>query len=515
MKRKLLSILALLCLTVSGAWADDSGSCGTSLTYSYVESTHTLTISGTGEMTKFDLFKTKAPWDGYKASITSVVIESGVTSIGEYAFKQCTSLASVTIPTSVTNIGKSAFEQCSSLTTIDIPASVTTIGNGAFGRTGLTEIDIPASVTTLGSSVFMSCTNLTTVSIPTSVTSIGQSVFYGCSNLKSANLPDNLTSIPSQLFYQCTSLEAITIPASVTSIGSSAFYGCNNASLTSISIPASVTSIESQAFRNCTGLTSIDLPANLTTIGVYAFSGCNNASLTLISIPASVTSIGQSAFRNCSNLGTVTLNSNPTIGTDAFTGIADGAAVTMNLTANSAGGAKWATFYNKLYSFEADANTQVFKAGLSGTSITLYEVTDKIVNAGTGVVLKSTGNPVMTLTTSASSNADSNSLEGVSDAAGQTSDGTMYVLNYKAATGVGFYKLTSGKTLGVGKAYLTYSGAGANGFFGFGETTSINEELRMKNEEFATAPVYDLQGRRVAQPAKGLYIVNGKKVVIK
>ena len=490
MKRKLLSILALLCLTVSSAWADDSGTCGTSLTYSYVESTHTLTISGSGAMTKFDLFKTKAPWDGYKASITSVVIESGVTSIGDYAFNKCTSLASVTIPTSVTNIGKSAFEQCSSLTTIDIPASVESIGNGAFGRTGLTEVTIPASVTTLGTSVFMSCTNLTTVSISADLTSIGMSLFSGCSQLASVN-----------------------IPASVTSIGNSAFSNCSN--LTTISIPASVTSIESQAFRGCTGLTSIDLPANLTTIGVYAFSGCNNASLTSISIPASVTSIGQNAFMNCSNLATVTLNSNPTIGTDAFTGIADGAAVTMNLTANSAGGAKWATFYNKLYSFEADANTQVFKAGLSGTSITLYEVTDKIVNAGTGVVLKSTGNPVMTLTTSASSNADSNSLEGVSDAAGQTSDGTMYVLNYKAATGVGFYKLTSGKTLGVGKAYLTYSGAGANGFFGFGETTSINEELRMKNEEFATAPVYDLQGRRVAQPAKGLYIVNGKKVVIK
>ncbi len=491
MKRKLLSILALLCLTVSSAWADDSGTCGTSLTYSYVESTHTLTISGTGEMTKFDLFKTKAPWDGYKTSITSVLIGSGVTSIGEYAFNQCTSLASVTInSTSLTSIGRSAFASCSSLTTIDIPASVTTIGNGAFGSSGLTEVTIPASVTTLGTAVFTSCTSLTTVSISADLTSIGMHFFSGCSKLASVN-----------------------IPASVTSIDGAAFYNCAN--LTSITIPASVTSIGSQAFRNCTGLTSIDLPANLTTIGVYAFYGCNNASLTSISIPASVTSIGQNAFMNCSNLASVTLNSNPAMGANVFNGIADGATVTMNLTANSAGGAKWATFYNKLYSFEADANTQVFKAGLSGTSITLYEVTDKIVNAGTGVVLKSTGNPVMTLTTSASSNADSNSLEGVSDAAGQTSDGTMYVLNYKAATGVGFYKLTSGKTLGVGKAYLTYSGAGANGFFGFGETTSINEELRMKNEEFATAPVYDLQGRRVAQPAKGLYIVNGKKVVIK
>ena len=496
MRRKLLSILALLCLTVTSAWADDSGACGTSLTYSYVESTHTLTISGSGAMTNFNLYMKKAPWDGYKASITSVVIESGVTSIGDYAFNQCTSLASVTIPTGVTSIGRSAFEQCSNLTTIDIPASVTTIGNGAFGRTGLTEITIPASVT-----------------------SIGQSVFSGCSNLKSANLPDNLTSIPSQLFYQCTSLEAITIPASVTSIGSSAFYGCNNASLTSINIPASVTSIGSQAFRNCTGLTSIDLPANLTTIDSYAFMGCNNASLTSISIPASVTSIGQNAFKNCSNLATVTLNSNPTIGTDAFTGIADGAAVTMNLTANAADGAYWMTFYNQNYNFQADANTQVFKAALSGTTLTLTKLTtDQTVTKNNAVILKSTASPiVMTLESTASSNDfTSNSLQGVSTAAGLTAadPSTTFVLN-NGTQGVGFYKLTSGKTLGVGKAYLTYSGGGAaatRGFFGFDETTGIEMSTVEVND--ADVVVYDLQGRRVLNPTKGLYIVNGKKVFI-
>jgi len=492
MRRKLLSILALLCLTVSGAWADDSGSCGTSLTYSYVESTHTLTISGSGAMTKFDLFKTKAPWDGYKASITSVVIESGVTSIGEYAFKQCTSLASVTIPTSVTNIGKSAFEQCSSLTTIDIPTSVTTIGNGAFDSTGLTEITIPASVTTLGTSVFTSCTSLTTVSISADLTSIGMSLFRGCIKLASVN-----------------------IPASVTSIEGSAFYGCSN--LTSITIPAGVTSIGSQAFRNCTGLTSIDLPDNLTTIDVYAFYGCNNASLTSISIPASVTSIGQNAFKNCSNLATVTLNSNPTIGTDAFTGIADGAAVTMNLTANSAGGAFWMTFYNQNYDFEADANTQIFKAALTGTKLELTELTtDKIVPKDKPVILKSTAGPiVMTKTTTASSNDFSgNSLKGVSAAAGLTAadPSTTFVLN-NGTDGVGFYRLATGKTLGVGKAYLTYDGALAPEFLGFGETTSISEIEKMRNVENET--FYDLQGRRVAQPTKGLYIVNGKKVVIK
>lgn len=255
-------------------------------------------------------------------------------------------------------------------------------------------------------------------------------------------------------------------------------------------------------------ITSIVIGEGVTTIADDAFASCVNVAS--VSIPNSVTSIGQAAFYGCSSLATATLNSNPFIDEDAFP---SGATVTMNLTANTAGDAKWMTFYNKLYSFEADENTQVFKARLSDTSITLYEVTDKIVNAGTAVVLKSTGNPVMTLTTSASSNTDSNSLEGVSDAEGTTSDGTMYVLNYKEGTGVGFYKLKSGKTLGVGKAYLTYSGSDAPSFLGFGETTGIQTiEHSPLNIDH---PIYDLQGRRVAQPTKGLYIVNGKKVVIK
>ena len=471
---------------------DASGDCGTGVTYSLTED-GVMTISGSGAMAKYDPFMTKAPWDGNKASITSVVIESGVTSIGEYAFNQCANLASVTIPTGVTSIGKSAFSGCSSLTTITIPASVTTIGNGAFGSTGLTEVTIPASVTTLGTSVFTSCTSLTTVSISADLTSIGMSLFSGCSQLASVN-----------------------IPASVTSIDGSAFYNCSN--LTSISIPAGVTSIGTSAFRNCTGLTSIDLPANLTTIGVYAFYGCNNASLTSISIPASVTSIGQNAFKNCSNLATVTLNSNPTIGTDAFTGIADGVAVTMNLTANAAGGANWLTFYNQNYDFTADANTQVFKAALSEDKLTLTElITDQIVTKNNAVILKSTASPiVMTLTSTASGNDfSSNSLEGVSDAAGLTAanPSTTYVLNYKESTGVGFYKLASGKTLGVGKAYLTYSGSGAPSFLGFDETTGMND-VRCKTED-VRGEYYNLNGQRVAQPTKGLYIVNGKKVVIK
>ena len=121
----------------------------------------------------------------------------------------------------------------------------------------------------------------------------------------------------------------------------------------------------------------------------------------------------------------------------------------------------------------------------------------------------------MTLVTSKSSNDfNGNSLKGVATAAGLTAanPSTTYVLN-NGTQGVGFYRLQSGKTLGVGKAYLTYSGSSAPSFLGFDETTGIkaidNGQLTIDNE------VYDLQGRRVTQPTKGLYIVNGKKVIIK
>ena len=138
------------------------------------------------------------------------------------------------------------------------------------------------------------------------------------------------------------------------------------------------------------------------------------------------------------------------------------------------------------------------------------------MNADNAVILKSTaGTITMTLTSTASGNDfDGNSLEGVWDEAGLTAadPSTTFVLN-NGTQGVGFYRLATGKTLGVGKAYLTYDGALAPEFLGFGETTAISTIEKMRNVENET--FYDLQGRRVAQPTKGLYIVNGKKVVIK
>ena len=353
--------------------------------------------------------------------------------------------------------------------------------------------------------------DITSVVIENGVSSIGTLAFYQCENLASVSIPASVTSIGESAFHACgTSATALTVTfatgSELTTIGESAFEG---AKLTSITIPAGVTTIGYKAFTGCESLASVSIPASVTTIGSSAFENCS--SLATIDIPASVTSIGGTAFRGCDDHATITLHSNPFIDDSAFP---NNATVTMNLTAHEGETNEyWTTFYNMNYSFQADVNTQVFKVERNGIDLTMHEIGEGIVNSGTAVVLKTKGgNPVMTKTTSGSSNTEPNTLDYVSDPNGMQANGYMYVLS-KGSQGVGFYKLADGNTLGVGKAYLFYTGSNAREFLGFGDTTGIND-VRCQKED-VRGEYYDLQGRRVSQPTKGLYIVNGKKVVIK
>ena len=185
----------------------------------------------------------------------------------------------------------------------------------------------------------------------------------------------------------------------------------------------------------------------------------------------------------------------------------------FNVTANEgASGEYWSTFYNATQGFTADENTTVFQAALSGSSLTLTEVPNREIPATKAVILKSSSATITLTPSSTTETLEGNELQGT--ATSITNPGNAYVLNKTETNGVGFYKLSSTGTIGANKAYLTYSGASlTRSFFGFDETTGI--EMPTAEVIDADAVVYDLQGRRVAQPTKGLYIVNGKKVIIK
>ncbi len=148
----------------------------------------TLNISGTGAMKNYGYSNNRSPvfWN---TDVTSIVIEEGVTSIGNNAFYDCTSLTSVTIPGNVESIGESAFYYCDNLTDVTLQDGVKSIGDAAFiWCNNLTNIVLPNSVTSIGYYAFKDCTSLTSITIPDSVTSIGNDAFYNCSSLKTISL---------------------------------------------------------------------------------------------------------------------------------------------------------------------------------------------------------------------------------------------------------------------------------------------------------------------------------------
>jgi len=331
----LTMLLSIVSVVDFSAYADvQTGSCGDNVTYSLDTETGVLTISGTGDMYSYGPFYENT-------NIKSVIIENGVTSIGDGVFQGCTSLRSVTIPDSVTSIGDDAFYGCyftsenfvnNSNVELDDSSKPTIVDTDAGGfcikdnelvnmrpTYAIGEITIPDSVTSISDYAFNDCTSLTSVTIPDSVTSIDDWTFSSCTSLTSIEVSGNnknYSSADGVLFNKDKS-ELITYPAgktdseyvipnSVISIGDSAFENCT--SLTSVTIPDSVTSIGRYTFENCTSLTSVTIPNSVTSIGDDAFYNCT--SLTSVTIPDSVTSIGSGAFSNCTSLKSIEVSGN-------------------------------------------------------------------------------------------------------------------------------------------------------------------------------------------------------------
>ena len=216
-----------------------TGSCGDNVTYSLDTETGVLTISGTGKMK--DYSGEDSPFY-QNSNIKSVIIENGVTSIGNLAFSSCNSLIEVSLPSSIISLGVSAFSGCENLMSISIPANVADIQSIAFaGCKKLTSIEVDSNnenYSSINGVLFdkniteLVCypagKNDASYTVPNTVKSFAYGSFYDCENLTSVIIPNGVTSIGGASFWNCKNLKSIVIPKSVTKIDLFSFNGCES-----------------------------------------------------------------------------------------------------------------------------------------------------------------------------------------------------------------------------------------------------------------------------------------------
>ena len=259
--------------TLYAVWGPDSGTLG-NLTWK-LDRNGLLTISGTGAMNSLN-YKPPEAWLVYGPLIRSVVIENGITNIGENAFYGCYNLTSVSIPNSVTSIDGSAFCQ-SGITGIDIPSSVTSIAGGAFQACSyLTSIVIPSGVPTISGFTFEYCNNLKMISIPSSVTSVSTGAFFGCESLTDVYYEGTETQWNAIDIYQHGYWDNLSLT------NASLHCGVHIPSMPDLVLPASLTEIEKEAFAGG-AFTYVKLPENLEWIDSRAFANCPNLAYIYIS----------------------------------------------------------------------------------------------------------------------------------------------------------------------------------------------------------------------------------------
>ena len=510
-------------------------------------------------------------------SLTSVNIPSSVTYIGDGAFLNCGGLTSITVDSG--NTIYDSRDNCNAIiatatntlivgsNTTVIPNSVTVIGYSAFRNcTGLTSIEIPNSVTSIGTCAFYNCSGLTSITIPNSVTSIGGSAFHYTGWY--ANQSDGILYLDNWLLgYKGNEPTGeLTIFEGTKGIAASSFYFCTG--LTSVIIPNSVMSIGDDAFYWCSGLTSVTIGNSVTSIGDWAFSRCPG--LTSVTIPSSVTSIGDFAFYECNGLTTVTslieepfdITENVFMCYDDASWYAYFTTATLYVPAGTKSlyeaTPTWNQFQNIVemdiepmedgetvdFGCDIDENTD-----LDGSVVgdILYSI-----SSGDGSYDPAEGCIVVTTPTD-DSVIDGQDIFGEDFQAGYTG------IVFKVAEGKGTVKIeaqTTGTMVlkvkignngpvtmvleGKQKVSLPYSVTEPTYVYIYGgsktaqtvgmrhapadgvlkiysiEVESVSDGIvTVQVDEDDDAPVYNLNGQRVNTPRKGIYIKNGKKVLVK
>lgn len=275
----------------------DSGICGPDVEYAFYQKSGTLVLSGSGETYSYyalydreALLLGEVPWFDYSKTIQNVVVEEGITKIGDGLFNNCMILSEVSLPETLTEIGGNAFYNCTAIVEVSIPDSVTKIGDGAFYK----------------------CVNLDDVKMSKNIRSVGASAFDEIGNaadyIEGERTCTYIDNVLVRYDYFDLGIETDTtynILSGTRVIADGAFLDAADSGITRIILPDSVVSIGNFAFSSFKTLEQIIIPEGLEIIGKNAFWGCE--SLKEISIPESIEFIGEAAFINCNSLEKINL----------------------------------------------------------------------------------------------------------------------------------------------------------------------------------------------------------------
>ena len=481
-----------------------------------------------------------------------------VTSIGSEAFCRCTGLTSIEIPNSLTSIRVFAFTGCTGLNEVhindlsvwcniyfyDYSANPLMSANNLYLNGELvTELKIPEGVKEINNYAFYRCINLTSIVIPNSVISIGDSAFDGCEGLTCIEIPNSVTRIGMYAFDGCENLNEVHINDIAAwcniylggTLANPLFFAknlyINGKKVTELIIPNNVRSINNCAFQGCSGLTNLTIPNSVTTIDGSAFSGCTGLTSIISHIPADKLFIpGYNAFydidkTNCTLYVPYSAKETyaSTEGWNEFANIVELEPTEVTVTINQYGSATYCSEYALDFS-EVE--------GLKAYSAIGYKPSTQVVTlarvmttgAGQGVFVKGEPGEYIVPVIDNFDEYTLNMLVGTLEPTTVNStDGAMSNYKFTIADGDAapmFYPFEDGTTLSGGKAYLQIPTAwlpvtaqkSLNIRFDEGETTDIDE---LKGESGEVKTIYDLQGRVVENPTSGIYIINGKKVVVK
>lgn len=482
-----------------------------------------------------DVLNEIKPWCFEGTALESVDLSNtNVTIMKDGVFYNNKSLTSIQLPNKLENFWDNAFNGCTSLNNIVMPSTVVGIYNNVFdGCTSLSNVKFNDRYTTLGHHVFKNCL-LAAVTFPNTLNSIGEYAFES-TKLETVDLSNTqITSLPNGSFYNCQQLNDVKLPIALTDIGERAFY---QSTIASITFPSSLQKIDAWAFQY-TKLTNVVIPTKTGHIGDGAFS--DNANLNTVVVNGLECYLAVSAFANCPTLTDVYITSdkepnaerygypfqnNPTVHVvpnylETFKGLNTCNTTNFDSDFSIKLNKEWTTLtsaYNLDFSGVEGLTAYAAKYNEASDAVALTPV--KKVKAHTGLILKGEAGKTYTVPILASNEegldeATDNQLVDCVDALWSTGRDNDYFL-YDGK----FVKSTNNGWALPGKSYLYISG---------GRSNPSGSPLRVYVDNTATAidgitnnPVvkdeayYNLQGVKVQRPQHGVFIHNGKKVVLK